>query len=407
METVGLQLGQLPTALALVDGDGNLVEANPRVCHLFGWAGAPLGEPLVAILDLPPDSASALLPGGSMQPVAVAVPGSTVVVEVTPAPVRLPDDARGTVLHFRPVPSHGQVEQMVLEAHDLLGEGVVVGDGRQVLHVNDAACRLFGYRREELLAMQSLFGLFRPDEQERMAGVVASMAAVGQPPPERWETVIVRHGGDELPVELSIKAVVSRTVTRTLTIIRDNSERRRLEEDLTRRALHDKLTGLPNRVLFTDRFNRALARARRDGSLGALMYVDLDGFKAVNDRLGHAAGDAVLVAVADRLLRAVRQEDTAARMGGDEFVVVCEPLDDPAHAELLAGRIARAVAAPIPVGAGTVEITASIGVQLFGVGRFEPGELLHQADQAMYRVKRLRQAGPGAPAPGDGPPASP
>jgi len=397
----GFRLGHAPTALAMVDADGVLVEANPGVCALFGWDTAPLGSRVADVLGLAPGPAGALVPGGTMQPVECTVPGTSTAVEVTPAPVTLPDDVSGVVLHFRRIPTDRRFEQMVLEAHDLLGEGVIVGDGRRVLHVNDAACRIFGYRREDLLVMPSLFDLFRPDEQERITGTIAAMTASGLTPPDRWETVIVRAGGDELEVEVSIKAVVAHDATRTLTIIRDNSERRRAEQELTRRALHDDLTGLPLRALFSDRFRRALARARRDGTVGALLFCDLDGFKSVNDELGHLVGDIVLVAVAERIGRTVRDQDTVARLGGDEFVVVCEGIDDRARADDLAHRIAAAVSEPIDTGLATTSITLSIGVQLFGADQLEPGEHLHQADQAMYATKRSRRVVEGVVPPVD------
>jgi len=249
-------------------------------------------------------------------------------------------------------PSDDQMDQLILEAHDVLGEGVIVGDGSRVIHVNDAACRLYGYRRQELLAMESLFGLFRSDEQDRISGSLAGRSERGEPAPDRFETVIVRKGGEELDVDVSVKAVLSGDRVRTLTIIRDTTDRRRAEAELTRLAFHDPLTGLPNRLLFLDRIERSMARARRTGTRGALLYLDLDGFKAVNDTYGHPVGDLVLMAVAERISEVMREQDSGFRLGGDEFAVLVDSVGDEEHAQIMRQRVFDAIARPVQTAGG-------------------------------------------------------
>jgi diguanylate cyclase (GGDEF)-like protein len=155
-------------------------------------------------------------------------------------------------------------------------------------------------------------------------------------------------------------------------------------EEMAHQALHDALTGLPNRLLFLDRLQHALERAARHGESAAVLFVDLDRFKGVNDSLGHAAGDELLVAVADRLRACVRLEDTAARLGGDEFAVLAEALDDRRDAALLAERILGALQQPFELHGREVFVTASIGI---AVGESPEEELLRNADVAMYRAK--------------------
>ena len=160
------------------------------------------------------------------------------------------------------------------------------------------------------------------------------------------------------------------------------------QETLAHQALHDQLTGLPNRALLTDRLSHAAHSVARGGHGAMLLYLDLDNFKAVNDRFGHAAGDCLLVAVADRLLGLVRGADTVARLGGDEFVVLAEDLADPeAAARSLAERIHQAMRPPVPVGEGQLYTSVSIGIAPV-VPEDNPEVNLSRADVAMYEAKR-------------------
>ncbi|GAA3303805.1 sensor domain-containing diguanylate cyclase [Dactylosporangium vinaceum] len=165
-----------------------------------------------------------------------------------------------------------------------------------------------------------------------------------------------------------------------------------LTAELTRRALHDPLTGLGNRALIGERMVQALARARRTGSRVGVLLIDLNGFKPINDTLGHEAGDELLRAVAGRLTHCVRLEDTVGRLGGDEFVVVLEDLPDLAAAARVAERVVEAVAKPIVVDGHELPASASVGVAISNDASL-PDELLRQADSAMYTAKKTRKTG--------------
>jgi diguanylate cyclase (GGDEF)-like protein len=175
-------------------------------------------------------------------------------------------------------------------------------------------------------------------------------------------------------------------------VARNVTGRRETERQLAHQALHDSLTGLANRVLFMDRLDQALARLQRHASPLALLFVDLDHFKVVNDSLGHAAGDDVLVQAADRLRRALRPTDTIARFGGDEFVVLCEDAAGRAEAEEIAGRISDALARPFRIGDQDVVLTASTGIVIANDTHTDAGALLRDADTAMYRAKERGRA---------------
>ncbi len=170
----------------------------------------------------------------------------------------------------------------------------------------------------------------------------------------------------------------------------DVTAHRRLEAELARRALHDPLTGLPNRVQFLERLQEALARAGRSGTGVAVLFLDLDDFKVVNDNLGHAAGDRVLEAVGKRLAAIVRAGETVARYGGDEFTVLCEDVGDSTVATAVARRLARELERPLDSMEGPVRVRASVGIAISPDGATPPEELLRAADEAMYRAKADR-----------------
>jgi diguanylate cyclase (GGDEF)-like protein len=165
--------------------------------------------------------------------------------------------------------------------------------------------------------------------------------------------------------------------------LRDSSERSR------EMALHDALTGLPNRILLLDRLDHAVLRARRSGKMAAVLFLDLDRFKLVNDLYGHGVGDELLVAVAERLTATLRSGDTLARMSGDEFVILCEDLGEPAQVNVIAARICAAVdATPFVLSGAEMAITASVGIAFSGSGDQLSEQLLQDADVAMYQAKR-------------------
>ena len=156
-------------------------------------------------------------------------------------------------------------------------------------------------------------------------------------------------------------------------------------------SLHDPLTGLPNRLLLEDRMRHATLRAQRSQTASALLFVDIDGFKRVNDEFGHQVGDQVLVAVAQRLSEMVRAPDTLARIAGDEFVILCEELTDPPDAQLICDRVRESFVAPFRVGVGALHVSASVGLACVGPGEPISEDVVAAADHAMYQAKKARR----------------
>ncbi len=249
---------------------------------------------------------------------------------------------------------------------------------------NAAAESILGWRRDEVLG-SNVPGL-EPD---------------GTPLPSaseqvrRYETSVTRRDGAQIALDVAC-ALLQDAGDRSegyLTVAADISERKRLEAELRRQASTDLLTGLPNRQLFEDRLRLAMGRACRSGSAVAVLLVDLDGFKEVNDRYGHALGDEVLVEVGRRLAACVRGTDTVARLGGDEFVVVAEGQDLAVRAGEIGMRLVSAARRPIESSVGQLRLGASVGIALIDDwsqqdgGVPAAGELLRRADSAMYEAK--------------------
>jgi len=252
---------------------------------------------------------------------------------------------------------------------------------RRILAVNDAAVAHYGYDRERFLQLR-LDDLRPADAADQLEEALASTTTNGR------HTHLVRHrtrDGALLEVEVTGHAVEWEGATARLVLALDVTERRRLEAQLRRQAFHDELTGLANRALFRDRLEHAIARATRAGQPLCVQFLDLDGFKRVNDSLGHAVGDALLVAVARRVALAVRAGDTVARLGGDEFAILLECAHQ-GEAEAIATRIIDACRPPFRVDDRDVSVGVSVGIAAHQPG-ISADELQRNADTAMYEAK--------------------
>lgn len=243
----------------------------------------------------------------------------------------------------------------------------------------------WGYASDELVG-RPLFAVVNPDDQPALLQLLEQLQTA--PGTTRRTQLRVRDAGDAwCYVELILTNLLQEPDVEGLVITaRDIAQRKAFENQLIQQAFHDSLTLLPNRVLFLDRLEQALVRTvRRQGSVG-LLFLDLDNFKLINDGLGHQAGDDLLVEASARLRVCVREEDTVARMGGDEFVILME-LTTEAEAVLAAERIEQQFRRPFRIGGSDFVTTVSIGIALGGAGHEQPDILLRNADVAMYRAK--------------------
>src|SRR5918998_6529788 len=194
----------------------------------------------------------------------------------------------------------------------------------RIVDANPALAAMLAYTTEELYG-RSMLNLVHPDN--RAAAVEAFAELLEERRMMRHETRLVRADGGVVPVQVTsswVDGTPDGDPPHVVSIVEDITDRKALEAALVHRSLHDPLTGLPNRILFNDRLHHALERGRRERTPTSLLGIDLDGFKQINDQYGHPVGDEVLVAVAERLTSVLRASDTAARVGGDEFSIVCE-----------------------------------------------------------------------------------
>ncbi len=261
---------------------------------------------------------------------------------------------------------------------------------RRFEYVNPAVRSLLGYEPDDFYADFELpFRIMHPDDRIEAETRFASL--IRSPSDEVASLMIRMTHCDGATVWTEFRVVPILDAERIVAfegIVRDVTEVKAKEADLSHRALHDPLTGLPNRRLLLDALETALARVRLDdGGALAVLYVDLDRFKTVNDNLGHGAGDRVLTTVGVRIADAVRPSDRVARLGGDEFAAVLPGIRDEAEAVQVAHRLLDAISVPVPLEAVDLVTTASIGLAYTPDGAETPAELLRRADLAMYRAK--------------------
>ncbi len=265
---------------------------------------------------------------------------------------------------------------------------VMVGPDGTIEMVNRQAERIFGYERTMMLG-QALEILLPERYRSRHPGLRSRFLADAsvRPMGEGRELFGRRMDGSEFPVEIGLNPIEIDGKTMLLAAVLDITERRRSEQRIQFLAFHDALTELPNRALLSDRLSQALAHSKRTGSSLAILTLDLDRFKFINDAYGHAAGDRVLVQVAQRLRNALRASDTAARTGGDEFVIIQCDFDRPTAAVELARRVVSMLSAPIDIGDKTITIGGSVGIAMCPADGETADDLLKNSDVALYRAK--------------------
>ncbi len=255
-------------------------------------------------------------------------------------------------------------------------------------YASPSAANVLGYAPEALIE-RDLQSLFDDDDWENVSSFLAGVAP--DEPARSTEACLQAGDGGRRDVEIVASNLLDDSAVGGIVLtVRDVTERMALERELRFQAFHDSLTRLANRALFADRVGHALSRAgRRDGSI-AVLFIDLDDFKTINDSLGHEAGDRLLVAIADRLSASVRPSDTCARLGGDEFAVLLDPVMTREDAGAAARRVREALRAPVSVSDRDVRVHVSIGLAVADRPMLTADDLLRRADAAMYAAKRER-----------------
>jgi diguanylate cyclase (GGDEF)-like protein/PAS domain S-box-containing protein len=266
-------------------------------------------------------------------------------------------------------------------------DGLILTDlNGTILMANAAAARLHGVDSAEDLLGSNVVGLFAAEDREHVRALMNEAFDGGHVPSAECRLL---RGNDTVIAEFLISAVHDEDAKPTgfVQVVRDITRQKRREEQLKDQALHDPLTGLPNRVLFSDRLTQAIEIARRTMTQVAVLYIDLDDFKQVNDTFGHDQADHLLQQVAQRACSSIRASDTLARLGGDEFAAVL-PQADVAGAQVAAEKLRIELGTPFAIAEHSITMGASIGIALYPVHGDDPSTILRRADIAMYAAKR-------------------
>ena len=398
---LSLAVEQSPTSIVITSTAPTIEYANPQFFRTTGYTPEEVlgANPRVLQSGQTPSATyqamwAALVAGHVWQGEFVnrRKDGSLYVEQATVAPLT---DAGGQTTHYlgikQDITAHKEAEKALRLAASVMEhthDGVMVCDAQQcIIDVNPAFTRISGYTREQALGQRPgmLSSGRRNTEQSRLMWL--ALLQVGHWQGDFWNR---RSDGSLYAAASTINAVYDESgqVTHYINVFSDITERKHHQEHLERQAHFDPLTRLPNRALLPDRLAQAMARACSEQHGLAVCFLDLDGFKAVNDTHGHEAGDELLVIVAQRLLAHIRTGDTAARLGGDEFVVLLCDLRDLHECEQVAQRLLRAICEPMVVEGHTVQVGASMGIALYPQHGSQAEQLLRLADQAMYQAKQ-------------------
>jgi diguanylate cyclase (GGDEF)-like protein/PAS domain S-box-containing protein len=277
--------------------------------------------------------------------------------------------------------------KMAQQRHTLVVETsmdayIVTDQQGRIIECNQSACELSGYSRQEFMQLH-IADLEARETAAQMEEHRQRLIETGR---DRFESAWRRRDGGVIEIEVTVHYEPVAAVS--YAFVRDITQRKQHERELDRVAHYDALTGVPNRNLLADRMRQSMSQARRSEAMMAICYLDLDGFKPINDRYGHDAGDAVLVEIAQRLKGQLRSGDTVARIGGDEFVLLLLGLHADEDCVVALERILAAVAAPIGVAGNEVQVSASLGATIYPRDDADADTLLRHADQAMYLAKQ-------------------
>ena len=277
--------------------------------------------------------------------------------------------------------------QIIEAAYDAF---IAVDADGVIIDWNTQAEAIFGWSRGEAIGRSLAETIIPLRYREGYRKGFQSFIFSGKGPMrnKRIELTFLSRDDREFPMEAAISAIQTESPYSFVAFLRDISERKQLEEHLRQIGLHDALTGLPNRILLTDRLNQAMSRTRWHKRHVATLFLDLDGFKTINDTLGHEIGDRMLKAVSERLTTSLRDGDTVARLSGDEFVIILADVAKVEDIPPIAQKILHILAEPVQIDKHELKITTSIGISFFPNDGELVKTLLKKADTAMYEAKK-------------------
>lgn len=411
MEEMRSLLDSMPEGAFGVDMEGNCKFVNTSCLRILGYesAEALIGKDIYSLIRPAVSNGYAYSteeakirsvyrfsrPAHATDEIFVRKDGTSIPVEYWSQPMVVDGVAQGVTTTFIDISERKKAEtelKIAAAAFDSQESMMVMDADRMILRVNQSFSAITGYTPDEVIGKpSSMFRSGREQESFFMA-MWDTINTEGSWQGEVWHR---RKNGEVYPGHVSISAVKNQqgVVTNYVSTLTDITVTKAAEQEIRNLAFYDPLTGLPNRRLLLDRIGQALSYSARSGKKGALLFIDLDHFKTLNDTAGHAIGDQLLQQVASRLSTAVREGDTVVRLGGDEFVVMLEDLSEhaleaAAQTEAVGEKILEAISAPYMLGEHEHHNTSSIGATLFNDHDCNMDDLLKQADIAMYQAKK-------------------
>lgn len=390
---------QASDAILVADRDGKYIDVNAKACELLGYTEEELLGLHVHDLLLPEEVAVNLTCLDELCIGETAIKerplrrkdGSLVPVEIS---AKILGDGRLQEI-IRDISERKKTEeglQLAATVFETASEGIVIADrDNRIISVNPAFTRITGYTESEARGNDPKILRSGKHDQEFYRDMWHKLKSEG-----KWQGEIMNRqkSGVAYHEWLSINTVTDAkgNVVNFVAIFSDISKRKTAEEKIRHLAHHDALTDLPNRSLLRDRLDQAVKRARRDNLKFAVMFLDLDRFKSINDTLGHEVGDHVLQHAAKNLVGCVREGDTVARLGGDEFIVLLQGIQSRGNADAIAEKMQKEFAKPFTIGSHRLTLSASIGIAMYPEDGRDDESLLKHADIAMYHAKEVRNA---------------
>ena len=394
---------QAPVGIAMLAPDGRWLRVNRQLCDMLGYSPDELLQKTFQDLTYPEDLAEDLallqqllagtLPNYDLEKRYICKSGSLIWINFSVSLIRKPDNSPDYFIAiFENISQRKQTErelQLAATVYRAIGEAIMVCDqNKTIIAANPAFTELTGYSEQEVIGKQSNLLKSGHHDQQFYRHMWEMLDKTGHWQGEIWN----RRKNAEIYLEwLTISTVYDNQgqIQQYVAMFSDITEQKQAEQTIWQQANFDPLTGLPNRNMFHERLQREIKRAKRNDTLFALMFLDLDFFKEINDTLGHDNGDLLLQETASRLKECVREMDTIARLGGDEFTIIAVKLDRNAIiVENIAQRIVKRLAEPFTLGKEIVHVSTSVGISIYPNDTRNAIELIKNADQAMYAAKR-------------------
>lgn len=392
-----------PLGMGIIDLSGRFIEVNRALCQMLGYTPEVFCQLTAQQLTHPSDVAADMyykkrLIAGEISSLQVDKrvqhkDGHWLPVRLTAvlhrSPAEQPLFLIGQMQDLSEQRAAEEREHVLSAVLENIFDGVMTIDTQGILHsFNKAAENIFGYAASEVIGKNVCMLMPEPYRsahggyiQKYLETRQETIIGIGR------ELVAQHKNGTVFPIDLAISEIDDPDLHHFIGVVRDITEKKENEIRIQHLAYYDALTDLPNRIMFEERLSRAMLAVKRDSNKIALMFVDLDNFKPVNDSLGHQIGDLLLKGVAQRLLMCIRDSDTVARIGGDEFVILLSRIRSADAAIAVANKLLESLRQPFELMAHRVNISASIGVALNTAQNCDPECLVHQADDAMYQAK--------------------